>query len=67
MNFIGKAEEAIVTGTQSEIEKIIDIDSFASMYVFEELFKNVDYSFDSNYFYINTNALLIDAQYGVPC
>ncbi len=57
MNFIGKAEEAIVTGTQSEIEKIIDIDSFASMYVFEELFKNVDYSFDSNYFYIKGGKL----------
>ncbi|MDF2945105.1 MAG: hypothetical protein K0S01_3963 [Herbinix sp.] len=56
-NFIGKVEEAIKSEKQSEIEKIIDIDSFAAMYVFEELFKNVDYSFDSNYFYIKGGKL----------
>jgi hypothetical protein len=56
-NFIGKVEEAIKSEKQSQIEKIIDVDSFAAMYVFEELFKNVDYSFDSNYFYIKGDKL----------
>jgi hypothetical protein len=56
-NFIGKVEAAIKSEKQSEIEKIIDIDSFAAMYIFEELFKNVDYSFDSNYFYIKGGKL----------
>ncbi len=56
-SFIGKVEEAIESEKQLEIEKIIDIDSFAAMYVFEELFKNVDYSFDSNYFYIKGGKL----------
>ncbi len=54
---ISKAEEAIQSGKQSDIEKLIDLDSFAAMYVFEELFKNIDYSFDSNYFYIKGGKL----------
>jgi hypothetical protein len=57
VNFLGEAERAIQSGDQTAIESIIDIDSFASMYVSEELFKNVDYTFDSDYFYTKSGKL----------
>jgi hypothetical protein len=56
-NFLSKAEEAMKSGNQSEMEQVIDLKSFAAMYVFEELFKSIDYSFDSNYFYVKGGKL----------
>ncbi len=57
INFLNTAEKAMKSGKQSEMEQVIDLESFAAMYVFEELFKNIDYSFDSNYFYVKGGKL----------
>lgn len=45
------------SGDQAVIENIIDVNSFAAMYVFEELFKDVDFTFDSEFFYIKSEKL----------
>lgn len=57
IDFLGRVEEAIMAGDSSVMEKVMDLDSFASMYVFEELFKNVDYTFDTNYYYVKGDKL----------
>ncbi len=56
-DFLGRVEEAIISGDVSVMEKVMDLDSFASMYVLEELFKNVDYTFDTNYYYVKGDKL----------
>lgn len=57
IDFLGKVEMAMMSGDPSVMEKVMDLDSFASMYVFEELFKNVDYTFDTNYYYVKGDKL----------
>lgn len=50
-------EETIQSGRQEIIEDVLDVNSFAAMYVFAELFKDVDYTYDSDYFYIKNGKL----------
>ena len=46
---LDKAENAIVSGDETEIRKYIDVDSFAAMYVVHELLKDCDLTYGSTY------------------
>lgn len=51
IGFMKKADSAIISGNQSEIESLIDIDSFVSAYLVHELLKDCDIVTGSTYFY----------------
>lgn len=54
---LGNVEKAIKSGQYSEIEKVIDTESFAAFYVFSEFMKQVDFSFSSTRFYLKNGIL----------
>lgn len=62
MDFLKKAESALLSGSYKEIKKYFDIDSMVDFYIVLELSKNVDIDVGSTRFYIK-NGLI----HGGPC
>ncbi len=54
-NYLEKCNDAIKKGDKSQIEALIDIDSFVDMYLLQEYVKNFDVGFASLYMYIKEN------------
>lgn len=52
VDFFSKAEKALESRIQSDIEKYFDIPSMVDFYIANELFKNVDFQTSSTRFYI---------------
>jgi hypothetical protein len=50
--------DAVCTGDQAKIAKLMDIDSIVDTYIVEELFKNLDAGWDSFFMYKDVNDLL---------
>ena len=57
VNFMTKAEDALLSGDYEKVKTFFDVDSFARCYIVQELFKNVDYAVSSTRFYIKDNLL----------
>ena len=56
-NFMGEAENALLSGDYDAVKEYVDVESFARCYIVEELFKNVDYAVSSTRFYVKDNKL----------
>ena len=56
-NFMGEAENALLSGDYGKVKEYVDVESFARCYIVEEFFKNVDYSVSSTRFYVKDNKL----------
>ncbi|MGN0460151.1 MAG: CotH kinase family protein [Ruminococcus sp.] len=50
-----KLEDALYTGTMSDLEKICDLDSLATMYLMQDFGKNCDGGYTSTYFTYNAD------------
>lgn len=61
IDFFSKAEKALESKEQSDIEKYFDIPSMVDFYIANELFKNVDFQTSSTRFYIQRGKI-----YGGP-
>ena len=46
---LNAAEDAVISGDETEIRKYVDIDSFAAMYITHELLKDCDLTYGSTY------------------
>lgn len=55
---VNQFESALSDKDWSQCEALIDLDSFALMYVFEEFFCNPDMTYASQYFYIASDGIL---------
>lgn len=56
-NVIDNVTAAIASGNYSNVEEIIDVESFAKFYLLNEYMKNVDFNFSSVYFYYKSGKL----------
>ena len=56
-DFMGEAENALLSGDYDTVKEYVDVESFARCYIVEELFKNVDYAVSSTRFYVKDNKL----------
>lgn len=54
---LAKVVRTVKTKNFEEIEKVIDVDSFAKYYLINEYFKDVDFGFSSAYFYYKNGIL----------
>ncbi|MDE5583692.1 MAG: CotH kinase family protein [Ruminococcus sp.] len=54
---LAKIIRIVKTKNFEEIEKVIDVDSFAKYYLINEYFKNVDFGFSSAFFYYKNGLL----------
>lgn len=53
--YLEKCNEAIKKGDESEIESLVDVNSFVDMYILQEYVKNFDVGFASLFMYIEEN------------
>ena len=52
IKYISDIDKAVRSGEQSELEKLIDIDSCVGMYILQEYMKNIDVGWSSFFMYI---------------